>query len=66
MVILQYAGSVIRIRQLTPQQIGALFPQGMLAWPVLQILTDNTAALTWAHKASTASIRGQNLIVVFC
>jgi len=38
----------------------------MPAWPVLQILRDNTTALTWAHKASTASIRGQNLIAVFC
>jgi len=66
MVILQYAGSVVRIRQLTPQQIDTLFPQGMPAWPVLQILTDNTTALTWAHKTSTSSIRGQNLIAVFC
>jgi len=66
MVMLQHAGSVVRIRQLMPQLIDTLFPLGMPAWPVLQILTDNTTALTWAHEASTASICGQNLIAVFC
>jgi hypothetical protein len=65
MVIIQFAAFIERLSTLPDPVLKSLLPDNHHLWPILLCLTDSTAAKSCAHRATSKSMRGQQLRGVF-
>ena len=64
-VVIQFAAFIVRMGTLSDEELDALYPNGCPKMPVLLCLTDNNTAKSWAHRVTTKSVRGQQLIGIY-
>ena len=65
-VILQYAAVLTRMRELDTPAAREAFRSGGFPWlPILLLLCDNIVSVSWAHRVTSSSLRGQALIPIF-
>ena len=64
-VIIQFAAFIVRMSTLSDEELDEIYPNGHPKLPVLLCLTDNTTSKSWAHRVTTKSVRGQQLIGIY-